>query len=55
MSGSGAVYGKATVDLTGATGGEDGGGSAATERGVVELQSGTRNHLCPSSFYMIQP
>ena len=43
------------MDPTGATGGEDGGGSAATEHGVVELQSGTSNHLRPSYFYMIQP
>ena len=33
------------MDPTGATGGEDGGGSAATEHGIAELQSGTCNRL----------
>ena len=46
---------EATVDPTGATGGEDGGGSAATEHGIAELQSGTSNRLRSSYFYMIQP
>ena len=43
------------MDPTGATGGEDGGGSAATEHGIAELQSGTSIRLRSSYFYMIQP